>query len=124
MVPRDMVESLKEIAYANGATLFTVLLAAYKGLLYRISGQDDIIVGIPTAGRKGRKTRNLVGLFINTLALRTRIGRGEAFDSLLKKVSEATRNGLRNQGLPFTKVVEEVQPDLVLVDSHIFKFVS
>ena len=111
VVARETIESLKRTAKEQGVTPFTVLLAAYKGFLYRLTNQDDIIVGIPTAGRKGRKTRNLVGLFINTLAMRTRIEDELTFEGLVEKTNRAIRMGLRNQEIPFTKVVEAVQPE-------------
>ena len=111
ILAREIIESLKRVAKENGVTLFTVLLAAYKGLLYRLTNQEDIIVGIPTAGRKGRKTRNLVGLFMNMLALKTHVDDELTFEGLIEKTNTTIRMGLRNQEIPFTKVVEAVHPE-------------
>ncbi len=121
IIPQEMLDSLRKVTSEYGVTLFSVLLAAYKGFLYQLTGQDDIIVGIPTAGRKGRKTRNLVGLFINTLALRTRLNDQLTFEELLDYTQSNVWMGLRNQEIPFTKIVEEVNPDRDLARSSLYQ---
>jgi amino acid adenylation domain-containing protein len=95
----------------EGATLFMTLLAAFLTLLYRHTGQDDIVVGSPIAGRNRRETEELIGFFINTLALRTDLSGEPTFTELLGRVRETAVGAYAHQDLPFEKLVEELQPE-------------
>jgi len=86
------------------------LLAAFKTLLYRYSGQDDIIVGTPIAGRRYSELEQLVGFFVNTLVLRSNLSGEPSFRELLARVRDATLDAYEHQDLPFEKLVEELQP--------------
>ncbi|GCE31295.1 non-ribosomal peptide synthetase [Dictyobacter alpinus] len=111
MFPKELTTSLKNVCRKEGVTMFMLLLAAFNALLYRYSGQDDIVVGIPIAGRTDSKVENLIGCFINTLALRTDLSGNPAFKTLLERVREVALSGYSHQDLPFERLVEELQPD-------------
>ncbi|MEP6732478.1 MAG: amino acid adenylation domain-containing protein [bacterium] len=110
-IPSDTSERLAMLARECEATPFMALLAAYQTLLHRYSGQDDIIVGAPVAGRTRRETEGLIGLFVNTLALRTTFGEGITFRQLLGNVRATTLAALAHQDVPFEKIVEVIQPE-------------
>lgn len=96
------------VAYSSGkkSTLFMVLLALFKLLMYRYSGQTDICVGTPTAGRPHKSMERIVGLFTNTLALRTQVHADMTFDELLEQIKLTTLSAYEHQIIPFDKVVK------------------
>ena len=105
-----MSQSLTALAQREGATLYMVLLAAFKLLLARWSGQRDIVVGSPTAGRKTRELRGLVGIFVNALVMRTQVSERETFSELLKRVRNVTLEAYAHQDLPYEKLLEQLHP--------------
>ncbi|GHJ15497.1 non-ribosomal peptide synthetase [Micromonospora sp. AKA38] len=104
------VSALQEVAQAQGASLFMVLLAAFQLVLSRWSGQRDIAVGTPIAGRNRAEIENLVGFFVNTLVMRARIDAGVAFTDLLRQVREMALDAYAHEDLPFERLVEELAP--------------
>ncbi len=102
---------LKHLAARSGATLFMLLLASFQTLLYRYTGQDDLIIGSDIANRDRRETEGLIGLLVNTLVLRTRLSGQDSFAILLERVQEVTLAAYAHQQLPFEQVVELVNPD-------------
>ncbi|MDT5270421.1 MAG: hypothetical protein QOH49_2607, partial [Acidobacteriota bacterium] len=110
-LPADLTRSLKALSLAEGATLFMTLLAAFNALLYRHTGQRDISVGTPVAGRTSTETEGLIGLFVNTLVLRTVLSGSTSFRELLGGVRETALAAYVHQGVPFEKLVEELQPE-------------
>jgi amino acid adenylation domain-containing protein len=114
-------KALKELSRREQVTLFMVLLAAFKTLLYRYTGQEDIIVGIPIAGRTRLETEKLIGFFVNTLVLRTHLGGNPTFSELLKRVREIALGAYAHQEAPFEKLVELLQPERDLSRSPIFQ---
>ena len=96
-------------------------LAAFQTLLYRITGQDDIVVGTPIAGRNLLETEKLIGLFLNTLALRTNLSDDLSFLKLLTRVRELALGAYDHQNFPFEKLVEELQPERVLTQTPLFQ---
>jgi len=107
-----LVERLTRLARSQGATLHMALLAAFAAVLGRWSGQTDFAVGTPVAGRTRQETEQLVGFFVNTLALRARLGgRGLTYLELLRRVREAALEAYAHQDVPFERVVEAIRPE-------------
>ncbi|HEV2395159.1 MAG TPA: amino acid adenylation domain-containing protein [Verrucomicrobiae bacterium] len=114
---QDLAVRLSQFAAQHEATLFMVLLAALKTLLHRYTRQEDIIVASPIAGRNRVETEGLIGFFVNTLPLRTRLNGDPAFEELLARVRQVTVGAYAHQDLPFERLVEELQPERSL--SHL-----
>ena len=117
----ELTGVLRELARREGATLFMVLLAAFQTLLQRYSGQEDIVVGTPVAGRDRAETEGLIGFFVNTLVLRGDLSGDPAFVELLRRVREVTLESYAHQEVPFEKLVEELQPQRSLSHSPLFQ---
>jgi len=110
-IDKGLQEGLQELSGREGVTLYMTLLAAFQVLLSRYSGQEDICVGSPVAGRTRQEVEGLVGFFINTVVIRSEV-RGEApFRELLQAVKETTLGAYEHQEAPFEKVVEAVVKD-------------
>jgi len=103
-------ESLRKLSRQKGVTLFMTLLAAFKTLLYRYTGQEDIIVGTPIAGRTHAELEGLIGFFVNMLVLRADLSGNPSFGELLDRVSETALGAFANQDIPFEKLVDELRP--------------
>lgn len=116
-----VVEALAALAREEGATLFMALLAAFQALLARHSGQEDISVGTPVAGRLRPELEGLIGCFINTLVLRTDLSGDPAFRTLLARVRDASLGAFAHQELPFERLVEVVNPGRRLDRSPLFE---
>ncbi len=101
---------LRALARAEAASLFMTLLAGFQALLHRYSGQDDVVVGTPVAGRNRPEVEDLIGVFINTLALRGRLDGEPTFRALLGRTCDAALTAYALQDLPFERLVEELQP--------------
>ncbi|MCP5102897.1 MAG: amino acid adenylation domain-containing protein, partial [bacterium] len=95
----------------QGVTLFMILSAAVKTLIYRYCGGEDIIVGSPAAARNHPDLEDQVGFFVNTLALRSRINENQPFEIFLQQVKQTTIEAFDNQAYPFDKLVSELNPD-------------
>jgi hypothetical protein len=102
-------ESLAALARTEGATFFMAALAAFATLLYRISGEDDVVVGSPIANRTAAELRPLVGFFCNTVALRVRLAGNPSFREVVGRAREAVLGAVAHQELPFDKVVEALR---------------
>ncbi|MGB8192824.1 MAG: amino acid adenylation domain-containing protein, partial [Chitinophagaceae bacterium] len=103
---KELFDGLNRLSKQEGASLFMVLLAAFKVLMHRYAGQDDICVGSPIAGRQQPEVESLIGLFVNTLALRSDLGGNPSFTSVLQQVKQVTLQAFEHQEVPFEKVVE------------------
>ena len=125
MVPFELDEGLTQglnaLARRHGATLFMVLQAGFAVLLGRLSGQDDVVVGTPVANRRRSELEGLIGFFVNTLALRTRLDPMATVAQLLGHVKERTLAGFGHQDVPFEQVVEAVQPERSMGHSPLFQ---
>ncbi|MFJ5296286.1 amino acid adenylation domain-containing protein [Pseudomonas sp. NPDC088368] len=99
-------QGLRDLASAHGATLFMVMLAAYKTLLQRYSSQTDLRVGVPVAGRTCTEAEGLIGLFVNTLVLRTEVSPLHSFSTLIDAVKHTALGAQNHQDLPFEHLVE------------------
>ena len=107
----DLSAALNALSQREGATLFMTLLAAFQALLMRYTGQDDIVVGTPIAGRTHPELEGLIGCFVNTLVLRANFAADPTFCQLLRQVRETTLDAYAHQDLPFERLVEELQPE-------------
>jgi hypothetical protein len=120
-VAEDMLRKVEELSQREGVTLYMTLLAALQVVLWRYSGQEDIAVGTPVAGRKRTETEGLIGFFINTLVLRTRM-RGEwSFRELLGEVRERTLEAYEHQDVPFEKLVDELEVERDMSRTPLFQ---
>ena len=117
----QLTQELKALAQESGVTTFMLLLAAYKVLLSRHSGQEDIIVGTPIANRNRTEIEGLIGFFTNTLVLRSDLSNCPTFKELLAQIKELTYGAYEHQDLPFEKLVEELQPERDLSYNPLFQ---
>ena len=122
-VPADVVAALAALAMRERGTLFMVLLAAFKVLLARYTGQTDIVVGTYIAGRNRAETESLIGFFVNTLALRTELAGNPRFAEALARVRDVALGAYGHQDMPFAKLVEELQPERDLSRNPLFQVV-
>ena len=120
-IPSEVLQHVRALSKKENATVFMTVLAAFYVLLHRYSGQDDIVVGTPIAGRSRSELENLIGFFVNTLALRARFTPNITFKELLRQVRETTLGAHAHQDLPFEQLVEELQPERNLSHSPIFQ---
>ncbi|MHC0068640.1 non-ribosomal peptide synthetase [Nostoc sp. UIC 10890] len=117
----DLTQALKTLSEQERVTLFMTLLAVFKVLLYRYSGLEDIIIGTPIAGRNREETEQLIGLFVNSLPLRTNLGQNLTFRELLSQVREVTLEAYSHQDFPLEKLIEELQPERDTSRSPLFQ---
>ncbi len=108
--PAYLADKLRSLGQANGSTLFMTLLAAFQTLLYRFTGQQDILVGSVVANRHRSELESLIGFFANTLVFRTDLSGDPPFRLLLEQVREVALGAYANQDVPFEKLVEVLRP--------------
>ncbi|MBV9773181.1 MAG: amino acid adenylation domain-containing protein, partial [Gemmatimonadetes bacterium] len=121
VLPDRVVEGLRELSQREGATLFMTLLAAWQALLSRYSGQEDVVVGTPVAGRDRKEVEGLIGFFVNMLALRGDLSGDPTWTELLGRVRETALGAFDHQELPFERLVEELGVERSLTHSPLFQ---
>ncbi|MUG94289.1 amino acid adenylation domain-containing protein [Scytonema sp. UIC 10036] len=117
----ELTQKLTQLGQSQGVTLFMTLLAAFKVLLYRYTGQTDILVGSPIANRERSEIEGLIGFFVNTLVLRTDVSGDPSFDELLPQIREMALDAYAHQDLPFEMLVEALQPERDLSHTPLFQ---
>ena len=117
----SLSQALRHLSQQEDATLFMTLLAAFKLLLYRQTGLEDIIVGSPIAGRNRAETENLIGVFLNTLVLRTDLSGNPSFRELIQRVKRVAIDSYTHQDVPFEKLLIELQPERDLSRTPLFQ---
>ena len=122
-LPESLVRRLRTFSNRENMTLFMVLLAAFDVLLWRYSGQPDVVVGTPIAGRNRSELEGLIGLFANTLPLRVDLSGNPIFRELLARVRETALDAYAHQDIPFDKLVEELHPPRSLSHTPIFQVI-
>ncbi|MEU9333236.1 amino acid adenylation domain-containing protein [Streptomyces sp. NPDC048290] len=110
VLSRELTQEVRALANTESTTVFSVLFSAFNLLLGRLSAQEDVLLGVPFAGRGRPEFDELVGLFLNTLVVRTDLGGRPTFRSLLGRVSESLTEALSRQDLPFERLVEAINP--------------
>jgi amino acid adenylation domain-containing protein/FkbM family methyltransferase len=120
-VAGELRDSLLALGRDEKVTPFVLFLAAWDTLLYRLSGQTDILVGTAVANRNRAELRDLIGFFVNTLVLRADLGGGMSFRELLRQLSQVALEAFENQDFPFYQLVEELQPERRLSHTPLFQ---
>ena len=120
-VPAELARELKRQAREQGGTLFQVLLAAFHALLFRYTGQDEIRIGVPVAGRNRPETAGVVGAFINTVVMDARLDGHMRLSELLAQVRDTSLEAQANQELPFERLVQGLRPDRAHGGSPLFQ---
>jgi len=110
-VPADLARELRQQARAQGGTLFMVLLAAFHAVLFRYTGQEEIRVGVPVAGRNRPETAGVVGAFINTVVMDARLNARMPLADLLAQVRDTAFEAQANQELPYERLVHALRAD-------------
>jgi amino acid adenylation domain-containing protein len=117
----DLTRRLKELSRRHGATLYMTLLAGWGALLARLSGQEDLVTGTAVANRGRTEIEGLIGLFVNTLALRLDISGSPSVAELLERVKKQVLAAQQHQDIPFEQVVEIARPVRSLSHSPLFQ---
>ncbi|WP_051931329.1 non-ribosomal peptide synthetase [Gillisia sp. Hel_I_29] len=108
-ISKESTQGLKRFSHQEGGTLFMGLLSSLKALLYRYTGQEDLVVGTPVAGREHSDLEDQIGFYINTLALRNEVRSEDSFEDLFRRVRQRTLDAYEHQGYPFDRLVEDLE---------------
>lgn len=108
VLDKDITRSLKKIAKENNLTMYMLFLSIYTVLLSKYSSQEDIVVGTPTSGRNNYDLQNLIGMFVNTLAIRNYPKANKTFNEYLKDVKENVLRAFENQEYQFEQLIEKI----------------
>ena len=117
----ELSRALRAFSKGEGVTLYMTLLSAFAVLLYRYSGESEMVIGTPIANRNRVEVEGLIGFFVNTLALRVRVGGDPSFGELVKRVREVVLEAYEHQDVPFERIVEELKPERDLSRSPVFQ---
>lgn len=121
LVAPRIQEELKSLSQQEGATFVMAVLALFTLLLWRLTRQDDILIGVPAFNRTRSEAENLVGLFVNTIVLRTTCSPQDNFRTLLRQVRQRMLEAYEHQEYPFEKLVEAIQPERDTSHSPLFQ---
>src|SRR5262252_3443897 len=121
VLPDTLATALRDFCGRQRATLYHTLLAAFQALLHRYTGDTDILIGSPVAGRSGLEIESLIGFFVNTLVLRADLSGDPGFAELVGRTRDAALAAYEHQELPFERLVEELQPERALSHNPLFQ---
>ncbi|MDX1017420.1 non-ribosomal peptide synthetase, partial [Sinorhizobium medicae] len=121
VIDAALTRGLKRLSRQHGTTLFMTVLAAWAVVLSRLSGQDDLVIGVPSANRGRREVEELIGFFVNTLALRVDLTGAPSVSELLERTRRTALTAQEHQDLPFEQVVEIVKPPRSLDRTPLFQ---
>ena len=110
-VSKQVTNALKELSLKEGVTLFMMMVAAFQTLLYRYTGQQDILLGTTVSDRRRPEVQQLIGFFLNTLVLRTDVSQNPSFRMFLQQVRAMTLEAQMHQDVPFESLVKPLQPE-------------
>ncbi|HEX3662576.1 MAG TPA: amino acid adenylation domain-containing protein [Acidobacteriaceae bacterium] len=111
VIPPDLLQALESLSQRQGVTLFMTLLASFDVLLARYTGQEDIVIGSPSAGRSRSEFAEVMGFFVNNLVLRADLSGNPTFAALLTRVRETTLQAYEHQDVPFDQLVQALRPE-------------
>ncbi|KAG0007691.1 hypothetical protein BGZ81_004655, partial [Podila clonocystis] len=117
----QLTGALNALSKKHGVTMFMTVLSAWSAILSRLSGQDHVVIGTPTANRNHPQIEQLIGFFVNTLALRIDVSGGPNVEQILKRVHKAAVGAQEHQDLPFEQVVEVMQPSRRMDQTPLFQ---
>jgi aspartate racemase len=120
-LPAELTRKLRQTCQKESVTVFMMLMAAYQILLHRYTGEEDIVVGTPIAGRQQPETEDLIGLFINTIAMRADLSGDPTVCEFLNRVRQVSLGAYAHQDLPFERLVKELQPERTLSHNPLFQ---
>ncbi|NER92228.1 amino acid adenylation domain-containing protein, partial [Moorena sp. SIO3A2] len=120
-IPAALTSKVKQLTQKQGTTLFMTLLAVFKVLLSRYSGQESIAVGTPIANRNRSEIEGLIGFFVNSLVMYTDLGGDPSFTEVLNRVKQTALEAYGHQDIPFEKLVEQLQPERALSQNPLFQ---
>ena len=109
-ISQHVTRALKDLCRSEGISLFMILVAAFQAFLYRYTGQEDVVLGVPIANRNSPEVQEVVGLFVNILVLRTDFSKSPTFRELLSTVRDVCIGAYTRQDVPFERIVEKLQP--------------
>ena len=118
---REILDAAQQFSVRESVTLFMTLLAAFDACIARYTGQTDLVIGTPIAGRNRPEQEHLIGYFTNTLALRTDLSGDPTFREIVKRVRQTSLASYEHQDLPFELLVKELRPDRTLSYSAVFQ---
>jgi amino acid adenylation domain-containing protein len=121
VLPRALLDRVKQLAASESCTPFGVFLAAYQVLLHRYTGAADVTVGTPVSGRSVEAIEALIGVFVNTLPIRVRLGAADSFRDVLQRVRGASLDAFAHATLPFDEIVEAVKPERSAAHHPVFQ---
>ncbi len=121
MLPMHVVEALKKLSREEGVTFFSTVLAAFFVLLYRYTGQTDLLIGTPVANRHHAQVEKMIGFFLNTLVIRADLSGSPSFREAVRRVGHVVFEALSNQDMPFERLVDELKLERSLSHHPIFQ---